>query len=107
MTSSSASAGNGSSSSEEHQNTVFFREYSKLPQDGDTPYYPLRLAGDKAMLRAYMDAADSTPVVSFIGRLGTYRYLDMHVVIAESLALAQICLARPVGEWPKFGGRPL
>jgi UDP-galactopyranose mutase len=86
---------------------VLFREYSKLAEGNDTPYYPLRLEGDKAMLRAYMQAADSTQGVSFVGRLGTYRYLDMHVVIGESLDLAQLCLARSVDEWPKFAGSPL
>lgn len=92
---------------EEHEETVCFREYSKLAESGDTPYYPLRLAGDKVKLRAYMQAAESTLGVSFIGRLGTYRYLDMHVVIGESLDLAQVCLERPVEAWPKFSGTPL
>ena len=32
---------------ETHAKTVCFREYSKLAQPGDTPYYPLRLAAER------------------------------------------------------------
>jgi hypothetical protein len=47
--------------------------------------------------------------LSFIGRLGTYRYLDMHVVIGESLDLAKICLSNdPKSErWPVYSNKPL
>jgi len=92
---------------EEHEKTVCFREYSKLAEDGDIPYYPLRLQGDKSMLQQYIDLARKTKGVSFIGRLGTYRYLDMHVVIGESLDFVKACLAAPMSEWGKFSGKPL
>lgn len=92
---------------EEHARTVCFREYSKLAEGDDIPYYPLRLQGDKTLLQRYMDSAMKTQGVSFIGRLGTYRYLDMHVVIGESLDFARICLSTPMSEWPKFSGKPL
>ncbi len=92
---------------ETHEHTVCFREFSKLAEPEDTPYYPLRLQTDKSLLRAYMDLAESAQRVTFIGRLGTYRYLDMHVVIGESLDLARRCSATPVQEWPKYGGQPL
>lgn len=89
---------------EEHEGTVCFREYSKLSGDGDIPYYPLRLASDKALLSRYEERARDARGVTFIGRLGTYRYLDMHVVIAESLDLAKRCLESPVARWPRFAG---
>jgi len=92
---------------EEHSSTVYFREYSKLADDGDIPYYPLRLADDKALLARYIERAERSREVTFIGRLGTYRYLDMHVVIGESLDLARTCLDRPLSQWPRFSGRPL
>jgi UDP-galactopyranose mutase len=92
---------------EEHEGTVCFREYSKLAEPHDIPYYPLRLENDKSMLERYVDSAQKTKGVSFIGRLGSYRYLDMHVVIGESLDLAKACLATPMREWPKFSGKPL
>lgn len=92
---------------ETHERTVFFREYSRLAGPDDTPYYPVRLADDKEVLGRYVGLAEQEPATTFIGRLGTYRYLDMHVVIAESLALAATCLSVPEEEWPAFSGAPL
>lgn len=92
---------------EQHDETVCFREYSKLAEENDTPYYPLRLEGDKSLLQKYMDLADGETGVTFIGRLGTYRYLDMHMVIGESLDLAKTCLATSREEWPRFSNKPL
>lgn len=92
---------------EQHNNTICYREYSKLAEEKDVPYYPLRLEGDKSMLQQYMSLAEKTRNVTFIGRLGTYRYLDMHVVIGESLDLSRACSSSDVTEWPKFSGKPL
>lgn len=94
---------------EEHAKTVCFREYSKATSDGDTPYYPLRLERDKALLVDYVRLAERERGVTFIGRLGTYRYLDMHAVIGESLDLAKTCLGRDPGgsPWPAFSSKPL
>ncbi|MCA2958938.1 MAG: UDP-galactopyranose mutase [Silvanigrellales bacterium] len=88
---------------EEHKGTVCFREFSKLAQGDDTPYYPLRLESDKDLLLRYEERAESQNRVTFIGRLGTYRYLDMHVVIGESIDLAAACLANETcAQWPRF-----
>ena len=92
---------------ETHADTVLFREYSALAGQRDIPYYPLRLANDKAMLREYIDLAETQDDVTFIGRLGTYRYLDMHVVIAESLELAAEIAARGLDKRRAFSVRPL
>jgi UDP-galactopyranose mutase len=92
---------------EQHDNTICYREYSKLADEKDVPYYPLRLQDDKSMLQQYMSLAEKTKNVTFIGRLGTYRYLDMHVVIGESLDLSKACANSDVAEWPKFSGKPL
>ena len=78
---------------EEHEGTVCFRETSRLAEEGDTPYYPIRLADDKSLLRDYVDAARAEQGVTFVGRLGTYRYLDMDVTIGEALAAADGILA--------------
>lgn len=91
---------------ETHEKTVCFREYSKLAAPGDRPYYPLRLADDKALLGRYVERARAERGVTFIGRLGTYRYLDMHIVIGESLDLAQACLGAQPEAWPRFSGEP-
>ncbi len=73
---------------EEHEATVCYRETSRLAEEGDVPYYPIRLANDKTILTRYVDAARTETGVTFVGRLGTYRYLDMDVTIAEALTAA-------------------
>jgi UDP-galactopyranose mutase len=93
---------------EEHEKTVLFKEHSAFCKPGDVPYYPMRLDDDKTKLRGYMNLAEKEANVTFIGRLGTYRYLDMHVVIGESLDLAKACLAeKNQAAWPTFSGLPL
>lgn len=92
---------------EKHEKTVCFREYGAQCGPDDTPYYPMRLEDDKRLLTRYVELAHKTPRLTFIGRLGTYRYLDMHVVIGESLDLAKACLASEPEAWPKFSGAPL
>lgn len=93
---------------EEHEQSVCFLEYSRHCNPQDTPYYPMRLRQDKELLAKYVKLAEEHPKVSFIGRLGTYRYLDMHVVIGESLDLAQKCLCQQnTIHWPRFSGEPL
>lgn len=73
---------------EKHEKSVVFREFSQATQDGDTPFYPLRLEADRALLAHYVNLAHRTERVTFIGRLGTYRYLDMDQVIGEALDTA-------------------
>jgi UDP-galactopyranose mutase len=74
---------------EKHEKTVYFKEYSKETGTGDTPYYPKRLEADKDLLNSYRMLAQGENNISFIGRLGTYRYLDMHQVIEESLIFSK------------------
>lgn len=74
--------------------TVAFREYSKETEADDIPYYPKRLADDRLLLKKYRTLAEKfgkTPEgfpVSFLGRLATYRYMDMETVINEALVFA-------------------
>jgi UDP-galactopyranose mutase len=65
--------------------TVCYREFSRACGEGDIPYYPIRLVNEKKMLSDYVGLANASQGVSFLGRLGTYRYLDMDVTIAEAL----------------------
>lgn len=73
---------------EAHARTLVFKEFSKETEGGDVPYYPKRLAPDKAILAQYLAEADRAGNVSFLGRLATYRYMDMHQVIGEALDFA-------------------
>ncbi|GBR11393.1 UDP-galactopyranose mutase [Gluconacetobacter liquefaciens] len=70
---------------EQFSKTVCFREYSRLAQKGDIPYYPVRLVNDEALINDYIGMAREEKKISFLGRLGTYRYLDMDVTIKEAL----------------------
>lgn len=74
---------------ESHGSTVVYREFSRQAQEGDTPYYPIRFAKDKLQLSEYQELAAKEDKVSFIGRLGTYQYLDMDATIAASLNIAK------------------
>jgi UDP-galactopyranose mutase len=65
--------------------TVVFYEYSKRTEINDTPYYPVKFDDDKKKLALYQKDAAKIKNIFFLGRLGTYRYLDMHHVIEESL----------------------
>jgi len=78
---------------ETHEKTTVFTEYSKETGDEDIPYYPKRLAADKTVLAKYREEAEATSGVSFLGRLATYRYMDMHHVIGEALEFANAFLA--------------
>ncbi|MDY6994283.1 MAG: UDP-galactopyranose mutase, partial [Pseudomonadota bacterium] len=82
---------------EKHEQTVIFKEYSRACTGKDIPYYPVRLVNEKAMLHAYIKKAKMQENVSFLGRLGTYRYLDMDVSIAEAIAASReilTCIAQ-------------
>jgi UDP-galactopyranose mutase len=76
--------------SEQHDNTIIYKEYSRICGDNDIPYYPTRLVNDKALLASYIELAQSEKNITFVGRLGTYRYIDMHVTIEEALKAAEI-----------------
>jgi UDP-galactopyranose mutase len=65
---------------------VYFKEFSKETTAEDIPYYPKRLAADMKILEQYQQEVGSLSGYTFLGRLATYRYMDMHHVIAEALA---------------------
>jgi UDP-galactopyranose mutase len=67
--------------------TVIMREYSRFADKGDEPYYPINTAEDREKLLAYRDLAKAEPDVLFGGRLGTYKYLDMHMAIGSALSM--------------------
>ncbi|WP_163026029.1 UDP-galactopyranose mutase [Chachezhania antarctica] len=79
---------------ESHEGSVCYREFSRAAEPGDIPYYPIRQVKEKAMLSDYVKLAEGTQGVSFVGRLGTYRYLDMDVTIREALDTARGYLER-------------
>lgn len=79
---------------EEHSGSVCYREFSRACGHDDIPYYPIRLVKDKEQLALYVQRAKLETSITFVGRLGTYRYLDMDVTIREALDTARLYLAR-------------
>ena len=67
--------------------SVIVHEYSRFAEEGDEPYYPVNTADDRAKLLKYRELAKSEPMVLFGGRLGTYKYLDMHMAIGSALSM--------------------
>ncbi len=73
---------------EQHEKTIYFKEFSKETGENDLPYYPKRLEADKQLLMKYRRDAEALHELSFLGRLATYRYMDMHHVIGEAMQFA-------------------
>ncbi len=67
------------------ERTVIVREHSRFAQGPDEPYYPINTAADAKTYAAYKALAADEPKTLFGGRLGTYRYLDMHQAIGTAL----------------------
>lgn len=72
---------------ETHTKTIYFKEFSRACGEKDIPYYPVRMVNDKALLEKYIALAENETKVTFAGRLGTYRYMDMDVTIKEALSV--------------------
>lgn len=91
---------------ESHDASVLYREFSRACEADDIPYYPIRQVREKALLAEYVEQAQEEEGVTFVGRLGTYRYLDMDVTIREALDTAAIFLERG-SQTPVFVKPPL
>lgn len=70
---------------ETHESSVIFTEFSKETSPEDIPYYPKRLPHDMEILAKYQQEAAKQDKVRFVGRLATYRYLNMDAIISEAL----------------------
>ena len=69
--------------------TVISREYSSEWKLGDEPYYPVNDPKNSELFDKYERRALEEKNVTFGGRLGMYRYMDMDQVIEEALSLAE------------------
>lgn len=94
---------------ETHEASVCYREFSRAAESDDIPYYPIRQVKEKALLADYVALANATSGVTFVGRLGTYRYLDMDVTIREAMdtATAFLSHAKAGTPLPAFVQNPL
>lgn len=73
----------------ETNHTVITREYPAKWKKGDEPYYPMNDSKNNELFAKYKALADKEENVIFGGRLGMYKYFDMHNVIAEALSCAK------------------
>jgi len=67
------------------EKTYISREYSRFASIADEPYYPINTESDRETLSKYRDLIKGETNVWFGGRLGSYKYLDMHMAIASAL----------------------
>lgn len=66
-------------------NSTIVREFP-LDGAGNEPYYPIPNPTTAAIYAKYKALADATTGVTFVGRLATYKYLDMHMVVGQALS---------------------
>ena len=81
---------------QEHPRTTITYEYPSA--EGD-PYYPIPREENQALYKQYEALADTTPGVTFVGRLATYRYYNMDQIVGQALAtFRRLDEMRPVRE---------
>ena len=71
------------------EKTVISREYPAAWKKGDEPYYPVNNEKNNMLYHSYEELAKEEKKVIFGGRLGTYKYMDMHHVVAEALRVTK------------------
>ena len=69
--------------------TVITREHPNTWEKGDEPYYPMNDEKNNSLYMKYKELANQEDRVIFGGRLGLYKYLDMHIVIEEALKVVK------------------
>lgn len=65
-----------------HAHTVLVFEHPRAVGD---PYYPIPRPDNQALYAAYKERAATLEHVTFVGRLGTYRYYNMDQVVGQAL----------------------
>lgn len=71
------------------EKTVITREYPAKWKKGDEPYYPMNDEKNNKLFAKYRELADREEKVIFGGRLGEYKYYDMHQVVEKALKAAK------------------
>ena len=76
------------------EKTVVSREYSSKWEKGQEAYYPLNDEKNNELFKKYKELSETLDQVIFGGRLGNYKYYDMHNVIREALNLVKTELGK-------------
>jgi UDP-galactopyranose mutase len=66
--------------------TLIMKEYSRFTQEGDEPCYPINSKEDKNRVKLYKQDAKLETNLIFGGRLGSYKYLDMHMAVGSAIS---------------------
>ncbi|WP_297633611.1 UDP-galactopyranose mutase [uncultured Clostridium sp.] len=71
------------------EKTVITKEYPATWEKGDEPYYPINNDKNNNLYAKYKELGESEENIIFGGRLGQYKYFDMHNVIESALNCVQ------------------
>ena len=71
------------------EKTVITREYPATWKKGDEPYYPMNDDRNNEIFSKYKALYEAERKVLFGGRLGEYKYYDMHQVVARALEMVR------------------
>ena len=71
------------------EKTIITKEYPDSWNKEKEPYYPINNEKNNLLYLKYKDLADKENNVIFGGRLGQYKYYDMHNIILEALKIAE------------------
>ncbi|MEG2347703.1 MAG: UDP-galactopyranose mutase [Cetobacterium sp.] len=69
------------------EKTVITREYPSDWKIGNEPYYPVNDSKNNELFEKYKELASKEKNIIFGGRLGNYKYYDMHQVIESGLKI--------------------
>ena len=67
--------------------TIITKEYPVSYDGNNTPYYPIRDVKNEELYNKYKNLSLTKKNVIFGGRLGVFRYYDMHQIIGSALSL--------------------
>jgi UDP-galactopyranose mutase len=65
--------------------TIITEEYPKQYKNGDIPFYPITFGDGVSLYNKYKKLADKEINTVFLGRLATYKYLDMWMAIKQAM----------------------
>lgn len=71
------------------EKTVITKEYPADWKIGDEPYYPVNNDKNNELFERYKELASKEENIIFGGRLGNYKYYDMHQVIEVALEVVK------------------
>lgn len=71
---------------QKHDKTTIMKEISSSTGE---PYYPIPKQENKELYSQYKEEADTNKDVYFLGRLGTYSYMNMDAVVQQALEFSE------------------